>query len=386
MQRFISEFWDLVETYNSLVEQGTIADDNQLMKLFREQEGQLSRGLLKEVARWKTGGRTVSRVAMNSDEEIALANQALHDQSLTDEEKLGELCKLYGVRLPTASVILAFSEPKKYSVIDYRVCEFLCNICGVEIDGEPLSPQNIDHWAIYQGECKKLLKSMNKNFEKGATLRDLDRAMWIYHKWHPDEFKTIGFTFENLFNRFAYSYVAQIESGKAPDIPFSEEEKELFCEGVKEGLIEELGHRFNFKDSSKGPYNIFSINREYITHAAAYIKLVRDLGFKPEQCKIEYKNMDIAIFVGDRLHAYLEAKASDSKANKLIEEIKSISHDLSGGRVSGKSDAFTKAEIIHSHRPDYFVIYTPTRTQAFKVKGTERGFELLEADFHGSKQ
>jgi hypothetical protein len=381
MQKFMWEFWDLVDEYQALVDAGKIADDRSLVALFKQQKGQLNKPLLKEVARWKTGGRTIPLVEGNSDEDIALANKALHDNALTIDEIIDELCKLRGVRLPTASVILAFSEPDKYSVIDYRVCEFLCNICGVEIEGRSLNPQDKNHWGRYQLECSKLLEKINKILEEKATLRDLDRAMWIYHKRYPEEFRSVGFSFENIFNRFAYSYVAEIETGNAPDIPFSDDEKELFCKGVKEGLIEELGHKFNFRESDKGPYNIFTVNREYITHAAAYIKLIKEFGFEETQCKIEYKNMDIAVFIRDRLHAYVEVKAGENKADKLIEGILNVARDLSENEQVTRSEALTKADIIKQNRPDYFVVYTPHRMQTFKVVWKGEGFELIAAEF-----
>jgi len=63
----------------------------------------------------------------------------------------------------------------------------------------------------------------------------------------------------------------------------------------------------------------------------------------------------------------------------VIEEIKNASSDLAESEPGTKSEALVKAEIIKQNKPEYFVIFTPHRMQAFKVILAKKGFELLEA-------
>ena len=54
------------------------------------------------------------------------------------------LTGLAGVRVPTASCILAWTNPKSYGVIDRRACLALNYIVGLQID-----PQSISGWVVY---------------------------------------------------------------------------------------------------------------------------------------------------------------------------------------------------------------------------------------------
>ena len=65
-----------------------------------------------------------------------------------------------------ASVILHFAFPNRYPVLDVRVMH--------TIDG-PRS-YNFSSWTRITEFCR------NESAEYGVTMRELDRALWTYHK------------------------------------------------------------------------------------------------------------------------------------------------------------------------------------------------------------
>jgi hypothetical protein len=113
---------------------------------------------------WKSA-RTRSRVALNSDvfvEAITRAAFATEDEF----ERMTALCALRGVDAPTASVLLHFTFPDRYPIIDWRALESL---------GQTQQPPYpVSYWLAYVDACRTLAA------EAGVSMRVLDKALWQY--------------------------------------------------------------------------------------------------------------------------------------------------------------------------------------------------------------
>ncbi|MGY1825955.1 hypothetical protein [Blastococcus sp. SYSU DS0541] len=120
------------------------------------------------VCRWKTR-RTTRSVATNTAEDV----QDLTETALAAPERLRHriLALLAGVRTPTASALLMVADPKQFTVIDYRSVEAL------QAHGElgPGWPGYVD----YLERCRAIAHAV------GTDLRQLDRALWCWHKFRP---------------------------------------------------------------------------------------------------------------------------------------------------------------------------------------------------------
>jgi hypothetical protein len=125
-------------------------------------EGKYSRANLEFIFRWKTGGRGVSRLSANTDNEIEDALRLAVEAS-SDRGAIAVLCGLDGVDVPVASAILTAIKPERYTIIDFRALESL---------GTKNPSINIDFYLAYLKECRDLAG------KHGVSLRTLDRALW----------------------------------------------------------------------------------------------------------------------------------------------------------------------------------------------------------------
>lgn len=126
-------------------------------------QGDHSRVHLQTVFRWKTGGRGISRLRRNTDEEIADALR-LAVSANTDRAALAVLRGLSGVDIPVASAVLTTISPKRYTIIDFRALQSL----GIE------NPPTltISFYLEYLRACRQLSETLK------VSLRELDRALW----------------------------------------------------------------------------------------------------------------------------------------------------------------------------------------------------------------
>jgi len=86
---------------------------------------------------------------------------------------IGELTKIYGIGIATASTILAMKYPKKYAIIDKRVIKNLKDYAGESFE---MSKKGYEQY----------LKFMRiKAKEKGKTLRDYELD-WFVKKLKGD--------------------------------------------------------------------------------------------------------------------------------------------------------------------------------------------------------
>ena len=129
-------------------------------------EGQCTRRNIERIFEWKTNGRGRSRLAKNSDEEIADALR-LAIMAKTDRASVAVLVGLNGVQVPVASAILTAINPNRFTIIDFRALEAL-DVRDVHI--------TIDFYLLYLNECRDLARNNN------CKLRTLDRALWQWSK------------------------------------------------------------------------------------------------------------------------------------------------------------------------------------------------------------
>lgn len=137
--------------------------EDELLKWFNENRF-LNRDNFLKLCLWKSKRpKKYYLDKINSDERIKQITQfALK----TDDEylRLEMLTLLKGVSHRVASVILHFSFPNKYMIMDFRAIWSL----GWK---QPKS-YSLEFWLKYTNEGKKIA---NKN---GVTLRELDKALW----------------------------------------------------------------------------------------------------------------------------------------------------------------------------------------------------------------
>jgi hypothetical protein len=144
--------------------EGKKEDEKALAAGKRIKAGSYTRENLIIIFDWKTGGRGRSRLANNTDEEMAEAlDVATHAK--TDRIAIAALCGLHGVGVPVASAILTAIYPEKFTIIDFRALETL----GVPRDRQKF---DLESYLTYLNYCRGTASRY------GVALRDLDRALW----------------------------------------------------------------------------------------------------------------------------------------------------------------------------------------------------------------
>jgi thermostable 8-oxoguanine DNA glycosylase len=128
--------------------------------------GQHTRANLDKIFEWKTNGRGRSRLAKNTDKDIADALRLAIDAK-TDRAAVAVLLGLNGVQVPVASAVLTAINPERFTIIDFRALQALSVV-------QPAI--NVDFYLAYLRKCRELAK------ENGVSLRTLDRALWQWSK------------------------------------------------------------------------------------------------------------------------------------------------------------------------------------------------------------
>ena len=109
----------------------------------------------------------------NTDTEIRRATQEAYYE-LDPVKKLNSLTHLHGVGVTVAASILHFLLPDEFAVFDFH-----CRAVLFETSywHRPGSDDSLNSWLEYNGIMVKLARQIN------VSLRDLDKALWAYHKW-----------------------------------------------------------------------------------------------------------------------------------------------------------------------------------------------------------
>ncbi len=138
---------------------------------------------LERVNRWKLPTqRNRSRLAKNSAADVeAITRRAI---AAPEHLQLYVLQLLHGVSDAVASALLVFPFPDRHTVIDFRVARALETL---EAEGQlpdqllwrrppPKSGSWLPPYPVYLDACLRLAAHLN------VSLRDLDRALWQWHK------------------------------------------------------------------------------------------------------------------------------------------------------------------------------------------------------------
>lgn len=130
--------------------------------------GTISKVTFIEILNWKAPRlKGIIRLDEFSDYEIGI-KKALN---APDDQKLSILDDFYGIGVPTASTILHLIYPSKFPIMDKRIAETLKYHKGLERDTK--SAKN------YTRFCEVI---HNIKQESGCTLREIDKAIFAYHK------------------------------------------------------------------------------------------------------------------------------------------------------------------------------------------------------------
>ncbi len=144
--------------------------ENELKGWFKSNR-YLSKDLFLKLCIWKSS-RPKRHYMNNEDQTIRrVTNESL---SANDEQvRVEKLLKLNGVGYPVASVILHFSFPEKYPILDRRAL--------FSIGWPTPSYYNFRFWDSY---CKKI-RQISQN--TGLSIRIIDKALWQYSKEHQSK-------------------------------------------------------------------------------------------------------------------------------------------------------------------------------------------------------
>jgi hypothetical protein len=128
--------------------------------------GHYTRREFLDICRWKSG-RTQRRAEANSEVAVKETTRLVFER--TDESiRVGALCSLEGVGVPTASALLFFAFPDDYPILDRRTLESL----GVRAR----THYSQAFWLEYLAACRRLAR------KHGVHIRVLDKALWEHSK------------------------------------------------------------------------------------------------------------------------------------------------------------------------------------------------------------
>ncbi len=132
----------------------------------------LDKDQLIEIAREKNGGKLAKSRALKAlKSNSGAAIRRLTELAFAEpdaEIQMRLLIGMNGVRVPTASAILAWTHPDKFAVIDRRACYALKAILDVDID-----PQSVEGWVSYMDIVRNVARSL------GITPMAVDRRLYV---------------------------------------------------------------------------------------------------------------------------------------------------------------------------------------------------------------
>ncbi len=132
--------------------------------------GHITRRQLLDVAEWKSGKRTLHHCKKNTPEEVKECS-AVAFGARTDRLRIHALVALQGVSWPTASAVLHFVFPSRFPMLDVRVMR---TVGRIPPDSNQPPNYTIPLWSKYAKLCRETAGRY------GVTLRDLDRALWMW--------------------------------------------------------------------------------------------------------------------------------------------------------------------------------------------------------------
>lgn len=123
-------------------------------------------------------------------------------------------------------------------------------------------------------------------------------------------------------------------------------------------------------------YSIFTFNREYITHLAAYAE-IRASCAPNERIEIEFRHLDLVVFTNEQARIGVEIKKSHGEAENLVKKMLAM---LPAPRLSAPdrgNDPLRKIKCLFEIRPEQFWVICPGYRWKFRVNYVEGGLELI---------
>lgn len=194
-------------------------------------------------------------------------------------------------------------------------------------------------------------------------------------------------SFFAFLNQAALAMVGSVASGENGNRHVEDNEIELIGRGVKSGLLSLVGNKVHVPRHTKnglieGKYDLFTLNREYLTQFAALSALVYDYGYSPDDCWLEYELMDVCVMrpKTSAPFIYVETKAPkrESEMDIFLKKIEGYAPSIARllDEHDRGNDPLRKAKYIFKHKPEYLWLFTPKSRQAFKISYTAEGFSL----------
>ena len=149
-----------------------LEDDQSLQESFKDARlsGHITPQQLRDVAKWKSGERTLPHLTKNAAEEVKECS-AVAFAAQTDRLRIHALLALDGISWPTASAILHFVFPGRFPILDVRA---MGTVGKIRADSKQSPNYTLPLWTQYAKLCRETAERY------GVTLRDLDRALWMW--------------------------------------------------------------------------------------------------------------------------------------------------------------------------------------------------------------
>jgi len=141
------------------------------------ERGYLTADQLKKIARWKS--QRALGYLENDESTIGDVTRLALDSKTPEWIRHHILCILDGVRHAMASAVLTVWDPENHTVLDYRAVEALQELKKrgiLDLDPPPGQRGALPGYWTYLQTYRPIANSI------GVSLRDLDRALWKWHK------------------------------------------------------------------------------------------------------------------------------------------------------------------------------------------------------------
>lgn len=139
--------------------------------------GNLDQNIINEIVLWK-----INRYAETSEETLKLINNVSPNDTEINYEKtksiLKVLLKTRGIRLPMASTILRFRNPRIYQIIDQRVYRIIYGKEYKSFISEKNIDRNIEEYFEYLKKLKDFCTQNEINFsDSDRILYEIDKKL-----------------------------------------------------------------------------------------------------------------------------------------------------------------------------------------------------------------
>jgi hypothetical protein len=137
--------------------------------------GTISKATFLDIWKWKGAMRVIGHVKIE-EYETRYATAFGHATSEPPERRLNALMDLPGVGAPTGSTVIHFLHPETMPIIDVRTVTTLFKAGYI-----PTRGRDLKHYDAFRKAIDEKIRKPWPHW----TLRQIDRALFAYHKWIP---------------------------------------------------------------------------------------------------------------------------------------------------------------------------------------------------------